>query len=58
MREAKSGGWKEQLPEASVAEIEAAWAPLMLRLGYHLTGSSRPANDSSELEKLMTGTRL
>jgi len=58
VREAKSGGWKEQLPEASVAEIEAAWAPLMLRLGYHLTGSSRPANDSSELEKLMTGTRL
>ena len=33
-------------------------SPLMLRLGYPLTEPSRSANDSSELEKLMTGTRL
>lgn len=58
VREAKASGWKKQLPEVSVAEIESAWAPLMLRLGYELTTSSRSASDSIEFEKLMTGTCL
>ncbi len=33
---AKVGGWKQNLPRESVAAIELAWGPLMLRLGYEL----------------------
>jgi hypothetical protein len=40
VRAAKSGGWKEALPQRSAEEIEAAWAPLLKFLGYELT--SRP----------------
>ncbi len=32
-----SGTWKAKLPENSVAEIEAAWGPLMSALGYEVT---------------------
>jgi hypothetical protein len=40
VRSAKAGDWKEELPEASVAEIESAWGQLMRDLGYELTTSS------------------
>ena len=36
VREAKSGGWQSKLSEASVREIEEAWGPSMLDLGYEL----------------------
>jgi hypothetical protein len=36
VRAAKSGGWKSELPEAGVAEIEAAWGGLMREIGYEL----------------------
>ena len=36
IRSAKSGGWKAELPQASVAEIEAAWGGLMREMGYEL----------------------
>ncbi len=39
VRSAKAGGWRTQLPESSVAEIEAAWGSLMRELGYELTVS-------------------
>jgi len=34
VRAASSGGWKKSLPESAVAELEAAWAPVMRWLGY------------------------
>jgi hypothetical protein len=34
VREAKSGGWREELSEASVQAIERAWGPTMRELGY------------------------
>lgn len=37
VRSAKSGQWKEALPAASVAEIEAAWGMIMKLLGYSLS---------------------
>jgi len=40
---AKAGGWKQKLPPESIAAIETAWGPLMLRLGYNL--QSVPAPD-------------
>jgi hypothetical protein len=40
VRSAKSGGWKAELPEASIAEIESAWGGLMRAIGYDLAASS------------------
>jgi Sulfotransferase domain len=36
VRSAKAGGWKRELSEASIAEIESAWGGLMQELGYEL----------------------
>ena len=36
VREAKSGGWKSKLSEASVRIIEEAWGESMQKLGYEL----------------------
>jgi hypothetical protein len=55
VRAAGSGGWKSGLPEAQVARIEAAWAPLMRSLGYELT--TRPRSDSSEFDLALNGIR-
>ena len=41
VRSAKAGGWKVELPEASIAEIESAWGGLMREIGYELAVSSR-----------------
>ncbi|MGA3092592.1 MAG: sulfotransferase domain-containing protein [Terriglobales bacterium] len=40
VRSAKSGGWKVELPEASLAKIEMAWGGLMRQIGYELAVSS------------------
>ena len=46
VRSARSGGWRTVLSKNAVAELEAAWGPLMDRLGYE-----RSANlTSSPLE--------
>jgi hypothetical protein len=37
VREAKFGGWKTSLPEASVRKIEQAWGSTMEELGYELS---------------------
>ena len=36
VRAAKSGGWRKELPESSLSEIESAWGPLMKKLAYEL----------------------
>jgi Sulfotransferase domain len=41
VRVAKSGGWKEKLPEECVARIEAAWGETMLSLGYELVSVTK-----------------
>src|SRR5271165_4385785 len=33
---AKAGGWRTNLPQSCVAQIESAWGELMTRLGYEL----------------------
>jgi hypothetical protein len=40
VRSAKAGGWKAELSESSVAEIESAWGGLMREMGYELAVSS------------------
>lgn len=48
VRSAKSGGWRNDLPEAEVARIEAKWADVMACLGYELvTRSAHSVLDSS-----------
>jgi hypothetical protein len=37
VRSAKAGGWKTELTETSVAEIESAWGMLMHDVGYELS---------------------
>jgi hypothetical protein len=39
VRSAQSGGWRVELCEASIAEIESAWGGLMREIGYELAGS-------------------
>jgi len=43
VREAKSGGWRDRLSEASVRIIEEAWGPSMRELGYELASGARPS---------------
>jgi hypothetical protein len=39
VRSARSGGWREQLSENSIAKIESAWGELMTTLGYQLASA-------------------
>ncbi|HTS35604.1 MAG TPA: sulfotransferase domain-containing protein [Candidatus Solibacter sp.] len=46
VRAAKSGGWKAELPESSVAEIESKWGKLMHEMNYELSAfSMMPAGE-------------
>ena len=36
VRSAKAGSWRSELPQSSVAEVEASWGHLMSWLGYEL----------------------
>jgi hypothetical protein len=60
VRAAKAGGWRTGLPEAAVAQLEAAWGPLMTYLGYELllppATKTAPADpDSRLLEAVLNG---
>jgi len=63
VRAAKAGGWKKELSEASIGEIEAAWGGLMNELGYELvtsSGRNSAANSGSPAqarEQSFAGTR-
>jgi len=58
VRSAKAGGWRSELPQASVGEMERAWGPLMKWLGYEL--ASGPAEDalSEQLQGSVLGERI
>jgi hypothetical protein len=44
---AKSGGWKQILPETSALQIEDAWGEWMRKLDYELVGRGRSPLDAS-----------
>jgi len=53
---AKSGGWRNDLPEPQIARIETAWGDIMACLGYELvTRDSRSALKSSLIRLLAAG---
>jgi len=56
VREARAGSWKGKLPDASVAEIEAAWGSLMLQLGYELSNAKVGIHCSVDGDSMLTGT--
>jgi hypothetical protein len=56
VRAAKSGGWRTGLPEAAVAQLEAAWGHLMKHLGYELLFPARTTNfDAQFVETMLNG---
>jgi hypothetical protein len=50
VRSAKAGGWKAELSESSVAEIESAWGGLMREMGYELAASSLAQMEHAGME--------
>jgi hypothetical protein len=50
VRDAKSGGWRDRLSEASVRMIEKAWGPTMQELGYELAYGSQHSRLEGHLE--------
>jgi hypothetical protein len=40
VRAAKAGGWKQELPEPCVAQVERTWGQIMTSLGYELATST------------------
>ncbi|MBZ5612728.1 MAG: sulfotransferase domain-containing protein [Acidobacteriia bacterium] len=44
VRSAKAGGWRTGLPEPAVKQLETAWEPLMVYLGYEPMFPSAAAN--------------
>lgn len=56
VRSAKAGGWRSSLSAASVAEVEAAWGPLMRWLGYELSSGVEPNESSSGFHESVLGT--
>jgi len=42
VRVAKSGGWRESLPESCAQKIEDAWGDVMMKVGYELISARVP----------------
>jgi len=55
IRSAKSGGWRSDLPAASVAMIETAWGPWMRWLGYELSSGSNRSQSDFEFPESVLG---
>jgi hypothetical protein len=56
VRTAKSGNWKSDLPEGSIAAIETAWGPLMKWLGYELVSRDASLVESDFSVATLGGT--
>ncbi|MFZ0772508.1 MAG: sulfotransferase domain-containing protein [Candidatus Sulfotelmatobacter sp.] len=57
VRAAGSGGWRSDLPPPMAARIEAAWGPLMQRLGYEVGAYSPGERDSDSFGILSGGSQ-
>jgi hypothetical protein len=52
VRSAKAGGWKVELPEEGIAEIETAWGGLMREIGYELAAAENRRMVHAGMENL------
>ncbi len=57
VRAAGSGGWRTELPAAMAARIEAAWGPLMRRLGYESNSQLPAETRDDESMGILSSTR-
>lgn len=55
VRSAHPGDWRSSLPRESVAEIEAAWGPIMRQLGYEPVSTDDVNSDHSKQPVLTFG---
>jgi hypothetical protein len=55
VRAAKSGGWRSELPAASVAQMEYAWGHIMQELKYPIASQSTVTKNSAALEASPSG---
>ena len=53
VRAAKAGGWRTELPEEAVSQLEGAWGHLMTHLGYALLVPGRTTNFDSRFVEAM-----
>ncbi len=57
VRAAKAGGWKTGLPVPAVQQLEAAWGPLMVYLGYELMFPEKASTSGAPvLETTLNGS--
>ncbi|HVN21465.1 MAG TPA: sulfotransferase domain-containing protein [Dongiaceae bacterium] len=54
VRDARSGGWKENLPQSCVAEIEYAWGHLMKFLRYEVSTAQESLAQATGVESILT----
>jgi hypothetical protein len=52
VRVAKAGGWRTNLPQSCVEQIESSWGEIMLRLGYELSTRNLSARVGDFREKV------
>jgi hypothetical protein len=55
VRVAKSGGWRQVLPERCVLQIEQAWGELMAKLNYELVANRCPQPSSPDVDRSTSG---
>jgi len=55
VRSAKAGGWRSELPPASIAAIETAWGPLMRWLGYEPSSGRGAAGQGDDFPASLLG---
>lgn len=51
VRVAKAGGWRANLPEPCVTQIESAWGEIMIRLGYELVAVRSPSPETADCQE-------
>jgi sulfotransferase family protein len=53
---AKAGGWRTNLPQSCVEQIESAWGDLMIRLGYELVTTPRSSAEIAGFQEQVRKT--
>jgi hypothetical protein len=55
VRAAKSGGWRTEVPESAILQLEAQWGHLMTYLGYELHSPAQETHSGSHPVSALLG---
>jgi len=55
VRAAKSGGWRTEVPESAILQLEAQWGHLMTYLGYELHSPAQKTHSGSHPVSALLG---